>query len=724
MDPQQCPLSMPDLAIVEEEEQLLARARESIHSVRVLAAQKAQPGDLYSRSSLRTLRDEAAQAPEDDLPGLLHELSVRQQLLARPVDPLPDPDVPYLAHLKLREGRQTKDYLLGHVSHLDPATGIRIVDWRVAPVAQIFYRYREGDEYEEEFPGRLAEGVVVARRILVIEGGKLKLILADGAVLRRQPQGSWFREDPQAVSLEARGENLAVRGGDLGVGAGAEGRSAPRDVTALLDPEQYEAICAPPDQPLLVLGSAGSGKTTVALHRLTRIAARNPEHYPFEQLGVVVPEEGLARLSRRLLDPLGAGATQVMTLDSWAVGLARQVFGAPLPRLTREAPGVVTSLKRHPALYRALRQHFRGLKPTHTTLRRLRKRLAEVFTDRQFLGQVVDASGGTLPHSAVEETVRHTLLQIAAPLSRTLADITAPELKRAVDGRPIDQGTPEELAGSLDFEDLPILLFLRAWKTEFDVPGFAHWVIDEAEDFSPFELFVLGSLLAEPKSVTLAGDEAQQTSSSFEDWTLSLETLLPPGGLGGPSGPPRRPPVVCRLSVSYRCPRPILEFAHTVLGPLARPDHTETARDGVAVGQLRFPDPHQATLFVAARVSELLLREPKASVAVILNSEDDAERFFPLVQHQTQARLVLDGAFSFEPGVDVTTLDAVKGLEFDYVVVADASATAFPATDDARRRLHVAATRAAHQLWVVCGGTPSPLLPPIPAGAGPSSPSP
>ena len=75
-----------------------------------------------------------------------------------------------------------------------------------------------------------------------------------------------------------------------------------------------------------------------------------------------------------------------------------------------------------------------------------------------------------------------------------------------------------------------------------------------------------------------------------------------------------------------------------------------------------------------------------------------------------EARLVLHGEFTFEPGIDVTDVDSVKGLEFDYVVVPDATAAAYPLADEARRRLHVAVTRASHQLWIVAGGAPSPLL--------------
>jgi superfamily I DNA/RNA helicase len=55
-------------------------------------------------------------------------------------------------------------------------------------------------------------------------------------------------------------------------------------------------------------------------------------------------------------------------------------------------------------------------------------------------------------------------------------------------------------------------------------------------------------------------------------------------------------------------------------------------------------------------------------------------------------------------------VDSAKGLEFDYVVVPDATADAYPPTDDARRRLHVAVTRTSHQLWIVSGGRPSVLV--------------
>lgn len=692
-------LSPDDRAIVEEEEALLARARESLERERERTRARGT-GELRSLDALRSLRDEALAAKAEDLAPLLHEMTVRQELIRRRADepPPPDPATPYFAHLRVREEGKAKDYLLGSASHVDPRAGVRIVDWRVAPVAQIFYRYREGEAYEETFPGRTAEGVVEARRIVVVERGRLSQIVGDGRVLARGADGAWSRADGAALALAEGGAGSAVRAGGLGVGVGASGRPGRIDVTALLDARQYAAIAAPPDEPLLVLGSAGSGKTTVALHRFAKIAAQHPTTHPLDRMRVVVPHEGLARLSRRLLAPLGVGAAQVRTLDDWAKRVARAVFGEPFPKLNPDTPALVVSLKRHPALYDALRERFANLPPEKTTLRRLHRRLADALTDRALLERVVAASAGDLPRTAIEETVRHTMLQLATSVERELASITDEDRKHALDERGLDEGTPDELAGTLDLEDLPILLFLRALRGRLGGGRLSHLVLDEAEDLSLFELFVMRRLLEDPPSVTLAGDEAQKTASSFAGWPRSLETL----GAGTAQ--------TIRLAVSYRCPRPIAELAREILGPLAPAAPPSASRDGAPVGILALSHEAQAFLFAAGAVRELLDAEPRASIAVLLHDDATARRFHALLGDRPDARLVLEGEFTFDPGVDVTDVDSAKGLEWDYVVVPDATAAAYPQTDEARHKLHVAATRAAHQLLVVSGGRLSPLL--------------
>lgn len=680
-------------AILDEELRLLDQTRDAIARARAERDAPREGSELRSVDALRELRAEAATASEGDLPQLLHEISVRQRLRERHDDeaPLPDDASPYMAHLRVREGGAVRDYLLGRATFVDVAAGVRVIDWRAAPIARVFYRCREGDDYEEPLPGRVAEGVVEARRVLVIVRGVLVQVLGDDYALTRDDDGAWH--EGAVAAMSSGGAGTAVRQGALGVGAGRSERS--HDVTALLDATQYAAIRDEPARPMLVLGSAGSGKTTVALHRLSAQCASGDDG-----VRVVVPEEGLARLSRRLLAPLGVAGERVQTLDAWSASLASTVFGR-LPARFDDAPASVVNLKRHPALHRALRERFRAVPPeAPATLRALWRWLADALTDRTFLQSVVDASGGTLGDASVTSTVARTLRQLDASPRKQAADITDRSRVVSIDGRAFWEDTPDARGGSLDVEDLPLLLFARAMVGALPAEPVRHAVVDEAEDVSLAELSVLSSLLGAPPRVTVAGDEGQQTLSCFDGWSATLDALG------------ARDAAVVRLETSYRCPRPVAEFARAVLGPLGpRESPVKAAREGAPVGVFAFPQESHTGLFLAGALRELVCAEPHASVGVIAHDDDTARRFFALLGEVPASRLVLDGEFTFEPGVDVTTVECVKGLEFDYVVLPDVDAGAYPDTDDARRRLHVAATRASHQLWVASSGAPSPLLP-------------
>ncbi len=66
--------------------------------------------------------------------------------------------------------------------------------------------------------------------------------------------------------------------------------------------------------------------------------------------------------------------------------------------------------------------------------------------------------------------------------------------------------------------------------------------------------------------------------------------------------------------------------------------------------------------------------------------------------------------YSFRPGVEVTEITEVKGLEFDYVILLEASAQSYSDTPANRRLLHVGATRAVHQLWLTSVAEPSSII--------------
>lgn len=675
-----------DRGVVDAERALLARVRRALEAA---ASRRAPERDARAtRDALRLLRDEAMHASEDDLPGLLHELDVQKALAGRArTDVLPDPARPYFAHLRVLEGGRAKDYCLGEVTFVDAAADVRVLDWRTAPMARVFYAYREGDDYEEPVGPRVAEGTVLARRLVAIADGELESVDGDGFTLARRADGTYTRATHGALA------SLAEAGDDarIGVGVGASERAA-LAITARLDAAQYAAISAPAETPLLVLGRAGSGKTTVALHRLARLLAHEGETPA--RVTVVVPEEGLARLTRRLLEPLGVDPGCTHTLDAFFEAHAQATFARPV-RVCPDTPAEAIGLKRSPFFYRALVARLEHEPPKSTRLRDLREALADALTDRAFLGAVVDASAGALTRGTIEVVVRHTMAQLAEPVRALLATITDPAMKQAVDGLDVAEGTPDAVAGTLDAEDLPILLAMRAARGALGGDPITHLVLDEAEDFSLFELDVLRVLRDPAGSLTLAGDEAQVTTSCFASWDEALAVLG------------ARDATTCRLTIGYRCPRPVTTFASKLLADDAP---LEAAREGAPVWLRAFPERAQALVFLRDALADLDAREPHARVAVIAHDAGAAREVHGFVSATVPARLVLDGAFTFDPGIDVTHVDAVKGLEFDYVLVPDATRDAYPDTPEARRRLHVAVTRTSHQLVVLAGGAPSPLI--------------
>ncbi|MET0401782.1 MAG: UvrD-helicase domain-containing protein, partial [Cystobacter sp.] len=285
-------LSPEERALIAEEEGVLRRVLSSVEEARLRSGSRQQETQALI-AQLQELRDDATTAAVADLPHLFFQMDQTRALLERQeTAKLPELGAPYFAHLRVHGPSGERDYLLGRTSFADVSADVRIIDWRFAPVARVFYLYGEGDSYEEWFGERLSEGTVLVRRLVVIERGLLTRIQVGTRVLVRDPGGEWRRLGAAGGAPLAGGMGTAVRPGQLGVGRGSRAREGTLDVTALLDAEQFEAVNVAADQPLLVLGSAGSGKTTVALHRLAKIAFDEQERYPESRMKVIVPEEG------------------------------------------------------------------------------------------------------------------------------------------------------------------------------------------------------------------------------------------------------------------------------------------------------------------------------------------------------------------------------------------------------------------------------------------------
>lgn len=583
------------------------------------------------------------------------------------------------------------------------SSSVVLLDWERAPLASVFFSHAVDEDYELELDdGRTVEGTVLRRAVLRCADQRV-LELDDGtvALTRDSASGEWIA-----------GPGRMSAGPALREPGSRSKSSSPIEVE--LDQVQRQAVELERDRSLLVLGEAGFGKTTVALHRVVHLRAEaRAAKRPFCAL-VLVPTQGLRRLLFALLERLGADEGSVPDIDirtfhSWIGEQARRVF-ADLPRRDSEnAPLAVARVKRHPAVRpllpeivagtAAMREVAAGYREDEVT--RTAEQLLHLFGDRALLERAAAASGGALTPRMIDQVIAHTKILFSPTTERVYADVDADRLHTA-DGLAIDAGTPMNDAGTLDPEDFAVLFELQHLRTGSDAGSggalthYDHIVVDEAQEFASIELAVIGRARAEGGSITIAGDEHQQVDETtvFGGWTGVMAEL----GLG--DGCER---VV--LQESYRCPPVVEAFARGLFAERQAIDRDDPA---LHLGEVA----HELELVsvVIAHLLEIRRRDRLASVAVICRFASSARRMYALLSKGVDCRLVVDGDFRFGPGISVTCVDEVKGLEFDYVIIPDASAANYPDTGEARRALYVAATRALARLWLLWSGRASVLI--------------
>jgi DNA helicase-2/ATP-dependent DNA helicase PcrA len=681
--------------LIGEELALLARVRAALAAL----PPTSQRRERALGEELVKLRDQllSPATPKTDLPALSDQWhrgnAILQQLESHAGAPI-DPASPYFAHLRLDEDGRRIDLCLGRSTCI--RDGVRIVDWRNAPVSRVFYRYEQGDEFEETIAGRLRSGVVALRRALTISDAVLERVEAPEGVFERD--GDAYRRVQACEPRLAGGEASALRAGAeapalplLGTGRGGRHGSADRrlaEITALIDPAQFDLISRPQGF-VAIRGAAGSGKTTVALHRIAFLAFADPELDSSDTLFLTF-SPALCRYVSHVLPALGIERVAVRTYREWAAELRRRHF-SDLPADVREdTPAAVQRLKLHPLIAKALAQQV-AAHPGRRAAAQAYDDFASVFVRRDLLEALAAREApGEFSAAQLDEVVAW---------QRRRNDEMALHLA----------GEPDSGA-ALDAEDDTLLL--RAWQLRVGpLLGprlrplrLRHVAIDEVQEFSPNEVELLIASCDERRSLTLAGDSQQQLlpTSSFGSWSRFL------GGLGLPGA------ALETLRVNYRCSREIAEYASGLLGPLREDaELPESPRSGPPVEFFRFEERGAAIAFLARALRMLIGNEPRATVAILTPSRELSLLYAEALAAADvpQLRHVRDQDFGFAPGIDVTEIEQARGLEFDYVVVVEASARNFPERDEARRRLHVAATRAIHQLWISAVGTPSPLLP-------------
>ena len=360
-------LSVEQNKILEEEQQLLLKVKQGL----LMHTAEEKKGEI-SKSQLENiieLRDSLSETLPEDVPAIMSQLEsmvlLHTQQDSHNKDINFNLDTPYFAHIRLRENKRERDLLIGNQNCFSTHLPCSIVDWKNAPISQIFYRYSEGEEYVEDIGEREIEGELVTRRMLLIENGILMRINWPGGVLENYSPDAknskkWHLITHKIPKLESGKENSFDESQSSVVQQNKTKETAIknfsgysvdkhlRQITALVDPQQFQIITHSESGIVLIQGGAGSGKTTVALHRLAYLMTNKPQYFKPKTVLPIVFGPALANYMSKVLPALGVHGVRPRTYHKWVSGLRFRAL-PELPRNYAEnTPMDVIELKRHP----------------------------------------------------------------------------------------------------------------------------------------------------------------------------------------------------------------------------------------------------------------------------------------------------------------------------------------------------------------------------------------
>jgi len=586
------------------------------------------------------------------------------------------------------------DGVAGHSFHIGrrhvhaPDGSPAVIDWR-APVSRPFYRASAADPMNLEL-----------RRRFGFSGGELtayedELFTTDRSAQRKEHQ-------PSQILID---EIERPRSGPM------------RDIVATIQPDQDDIVRADAGQTVCVQGAPGTGKTAVGLHRVAYLLYAHREQVRRRGVVMIGPNQAFLSYIRNVLPALGE-------IDVTQTTVGELVESVPVRGSDAEAAAVIKGDARlAEVLRRALWSSVRRPAEAVVLARGARRwrvaawELEELVHELRHRGVRYGAARELLEHRIAHVVLTqmeaageacddrtHEAVRRSRPVRAAVEAIwpkvdpvrlvfgllsSADSLAEAADGLL----TPDEQAaivwspaprapGSARWSPADAVLIDEARDLITRTPSLAHVVVDEAQDLSPMECRALGRRCS-TGAATVLGDLAQGTTPwAASSWTSLLSNL------GKPDTDVRE------LSVGYRVPRQILDYASSLLAVIApelRPASSLRADPG-ALDVVRVPSAALGRE-VAAAAAQACARP--GSVAVIA-----ADPQVRVLASALEAAGLEHGAPGSDARLTLVPVTLAKGLEFDHVIVVE---PAWIARAESRglQRLYVALTRAVSRLTVV-----------------------
>ena len=585
-----------------------------------------------------------------------------------------------------------------------------VYDWR-SPIASVFYRFMTGEAFYDAPCGRVT-GELNLKRQYEIKNGKLEY---------------FFDSDVQIVDEFLRqllSQNTTAK---------------MKAIVETIQHEQDVVIRDMENDLLMVQGVAGSGKTSIALHRAaylmyqglqTKLSANNimiiSPNSIFEQyISNVLPELGEDNVISSVFEDILSELLNGRKIQSRNDFLENLIVNSKYKEISRNSIEFKTSSFFREILDQFLidipRQwiefedvYYEGkcvvsrqilkdkiLGRTETPLGIKLEQLEDYILEQIF--GTGKGRGHKEEKNLIKQEIQKFIKIDIVELYKILFSNEA-YFYSLLQNSNLSQGiksiweyTRENLeADRLYYDDAIAIayLYLKIYGTN-KYKNIKQVVIDEAQDYYPLQYEIFNLLFSNAK-FTILGD-MKQTLAKKEDISFyeQIQKILN-----------KKKSSLIMLDKSFRCTNEILNFSLKFIEQSSQIKSFNRNGDSPKV---YIAD--NSEIFIDEIVKEIKLCQEKGfqSICLICKTEKNSTYLFNKIKHKLDIQLIKNGSVSDLQGVFILPVYMSKGLEFDTVLICDADSQNYHDEDD-KNLLYVACTRALHKLSLFCENEVSPLI--------------
>lgn len=472
------------------------------------------------------------------------------------------------------------------------------------------------------------------------------------------------------------------------------------NIVATIQKEQNEIIRRSPDLDVIIDGVAGSGKTSIALHRLAYILYAKKGSLTSKNIIMISPNNMFDKYVGELLPELGEENVVSYTLD----GMFRSLGIYP-PNIQSKSEMVkeqfLDSSKQNEINIKHSLDFFnfvdKFLKNLDTG--KLLKRIdwGEIpITDNDF-AKLQNRQKKANLYERLDSDIRFLLSSKFPALTDKKLDIFTNKLMKKMSKllqpkiflETIYKKYGLQYSNTLGYDDLGIYAYLTLNLKKIEKNYWAKYVyIDEMQDYDNFSIAAIRSLFPDAKFI-LCGDYSQNIISSQSNLEY-LKQCFPNTA-------------VDKLYTSYRSTSNIVEFSQQIIDT-----HTSSQfiRKGSPTRVLKCNTEADQWKYI----KECSSANPQDKIAILVKTEADA---CEVASHCPEFDLIIDdnNPLQIESKRIITTINLSKGLEYDRVIIPLADANHYNTQID-RQNLYVASTRALHHLVCLFSNQPFRFIPP------------